>query len=178
MGENSARFNDDLQCPVEQVSWKDCLGFIEAINAHLTGGPLLRLPTEAEWEYACRAGSNGPFSWGDTLTTAQVNYDGNHSYPGGKKGEYRARTLPVLSFEPNAWGLYQMHGNVREWCSDWLGDYPAEQVLDPAGPAKGRIRVLRGGSWVYDGRYLRSAFRFAFTPGSRFNFIGLRLAGG
>lgn len=178
MGENPARFNGEPQCPVEQVSWEGCQRFVTAINAHLTSGPQLRLPTEAEWEYACRAGSQGPFSWGDTLTTAQANYDGNHPYPGGEKGEYRERTVPVLSFEPNAWGLYQMHGNVWEWCSDWLGNYPAEPVIDPAGPGEGHRRVLRGGGWVSGGRSLRSAFRFASPPDYRGDFIGLRLAGG
>ena len=112
MGENSARFVDDAQNPVEKVSWHDCRDFIDAINEQLGNGPRLRLPTEAEWEYACRAGSKGPFSWGDTLTTAQANYDGGYPYADGEKGEYRERTLPVIAFAPNAWGLYQMHGNV------------------------------------------------------------------
>jgi len=176
-GENLAHFDDDPQCPVEQVAWEDCQGLMAAINTHLGSGPRLRLPTEAEWEYACRAGSKGPFSRGDSLTTAQANYDGNYPYR-GEKGEYRERTVPVLSFEPNAWGLFQMHGNVWEWCSDWLGDYPAQPVIDPLGPAEGRKRVLRGGGWLNDGRRLRSAFRVAGAPGYRGRGVGVRLAGG
>jgi len=178
MGQNPAHFDDDPQCPVEQVSWQDCQNFIAAINGHLVGGPLLRLPTEAEWEYACRAGATGPFSWGDTLTTAQANYDGNSPYADGEKGEYRERTLPVLSFEANAWGLYQMHGNVWEWCNDWPGDYPAEPLVDPARPGEGHSRVLRGGSWFNYGCDLRSASRFAYSPGDRNDNAGVRLAGG
>ena len=177
MQQNPAHFDDDRQCPMEEVSWQDCQNFIEAINGHLVGEPLLRLPTEAEWEYACRAGATGPFSWGDTLTTAQANYDGNSPYADGEKGKYRWRAVPVLSFEANAWGLYQMHGNVWEWCNDWSGDYPAEPLVDPAGPGEGHARVLRGGS-CDRGRYLRSAYRFADSPDLRYYNVGVRLAGG
>lgn len=178
MGENPALFNDDSQCPVEEVSWDDCQDFIETVNAHLDRGPYLRLPTEAEWENACRAGSKGPFSWSDTLTIAKANYDGNYPCFGGEKGGYRERTLPVFSFEPNSWGLYQMHGNVWEWCCDWLGDYPTEPVIDPTGPEEGRLRVLRGGSWFRTGMALRSAHRDAGTPDLGDYGFSLRLAGG
>ncbi|MES9901997.1 MAG: formylglycine-generating enzyme family protein [Sedimenticola sp.] len=178
-GVNPAHFMEDPRCPVEQVSWDDCQDFIQTANEHLGGvGPHLRLPSEAEWEHACRAGTKGPFSWGDSLTTEQANYNGNFPYAGGEKGEYRQRTLPALSFEPNPWGLYQMHGNVWEWCADWKGIYPTEPVIDPAGPIEGHSRVLRGGSWYGRGRNLRSAIRDADTPDSRIRSFGLRLAGG
>ncbi len=179
MGDNPAHFAEDPRCPVEQVSWDDCQDFIQAANEHRGEcWTRLRLPSEAEWEHACRAGTKGPFSWGDSLTTEQANYDGNFPYAGGVKGEYRQRTLPALSFEPNPRGLYQMHGNVWEWCADWMGEYPTEPVIDPAGPPEGHERVLRGGCWDSGGRYLRSASRFAYSPVNRSRFIGLRLAGG
>jgi formylglycine-generating enzyme required for sulfatase activity len=177
-GENPAYFKDSAQNPVEQISWDDCQAFLRQANAQLGGELELRLPSEAEWEYACRAGSQGPFSWGEGLTTDQANYDGNSPYNEGPEGAYRERTLEVLSFEPNAWGLYQMHGNVYEWCNDWLGSYPEGAVTDPRGPEKGHERVLRGGSWFDLGRSLRSAFRYASAPDERFHFIGVRLAGG
>ncbi len=177
-GENPADFKDDPQNPVEQVSWDDCRGFIDAANGLLEEGPGLRLPSEAEWEYACRAGSTGPFWWGDTLDTGQANYWGEHPYNNGPKDAVRNHTVPVLSFDPNPWGLYQVHGNVWEWCADWFEKYPPGPVTDPAGPRQGRGRVLRGGGWIYDGRYLRCANRFALQPDGRVGFIGLRLAGG
>ncbi|MCB1874475.1 MAG: formylglycine-generating enzyme family protein [Chromatiales bacterium] len=178
MGENPARFNEDPQNPVERVSWNECQRFLEQANKQLQEGPGLRLPTEAQWEYACRAGSKGPFSWGDTLSTEQANYNGGYPYNNGPKGEYRNRTVPVLSFEPNPWGLYQMHGNVWEWCADWRDAYPPEPAVDPTGPAEGHQRVLRGGGWIVSGRLLRSAFRFGVEPDLRDDLTGLRLAGG
>ncbi|GAB6042050.1 SUMF1/EgtB/PvdO family nonheme iron enzyme [Endothiovibrio diazotrophicus] len=176
-GENPAHFTDSADHPVEQVSWEDCHHFLERANESIEGFRL-RLPSEAEWEYACRAGSDGPFSWGNTLATDQANYHGDYPYNHGPKGEQRRRTLPVERFAPNRWGLYQMHGNVLEWCQDWLGDYPEGEINDPAGPARGRNRVLRGGSWAALGRSLRSAQRSGSPPGGRGDSIGFRLAGG
>ncbi|EGV30881.1 Sulphatase-modifying factor protein [Thiorhodococcus drewsii AZ1] len=167
IGDNPARFREDPEHPVEQVSWDRCQDFLARVNRLRDDSLVLRLPTEAEWEYACRAGTRTAFSFGDALDTEQANYDGNYE-----------RTLPVQSFAPNPWGLYQMHGNVWEWCADWFGDYPAGPVLDPNGPADGASRVLRGGSWSVGGRLLRSAYRRRSAPDSRFDFIGLRLAGG
>jgi formylglycine-generating enzyme required for sulfatase activity len=176
-GKNPSAFQDDPRNPVEQVSWEDAQGFIDELNARVPGLEA-RLPTEAEWEYACRAGTTTPFSFGENVTPEQVNYDGNAPYAGGKKGLSRGRTVPVVSLPPNAWGLYEMHGNVWEWCADWYGGYPSEPQVDPRGPAEGANRVLRGGSWFILGRLCRSAYRRGGGPAGRLNDFGFRLARG
>jgi len=172
MGSNPSGFNGNSRLPVEQVSWNDIQGFIGKLR-----GPGYRLPTEAEWEYACRAGTTTPFNTGNCLSTSQANYNGNYPYSGCSKGEYRQKTTPVGSFAANAWGLHDMHGNVWEWCSDWYGEnyYASSPGVDPRGPSSGTARVLRGGSWDYYARYCRSAFRIRGTPDSRFSLIGFRL---
>ena len=175
MGDNPSRFTDDANNPVEQVSWNTVKSFIEKLN-QLIPHVDARLPTEAEWEYACRAGTTTPFSFGDNITPEQVNYDGNYPYTGGKKGLYREKTVPVKSLPPNAWGLYEMHGNVYEWCEDWFGDYAAGLQTDPLGPDTGAYRVLRGGSWIDYGRGVRSAYRYRYEPDRRSRSIGFRLA--
>lgn len=136
-----------------------------------------RLPTEAEWEYACRAGSSTAFCFGSTLSSEQANCDGNHPYGSGRKGVYRQRTLPVGSFRPNPWGLYDMHGNVNEWCADWYAPdhYWANDVVDPTGPAEGVLRVLRGGSWANAAGLCRSASRDGERPERRAPTDGLRV---
>ena len=163
--------------PVENVSWDDCRDFLARANASDVGLGL-RLPTEAEWEYACRARKTTPFWFGETISPDQVNYDGNYPYAGGPKGLYREKTVPVGSLPPNDWGLYEMHGNVWEWCRDWYGPYPSGRVVDPAGPSEGSGRVLRGGSWFFLARHCRSASRYWSRPGARFDSFGLRLARG
>ena len=174
MGDDPSYFKG-AQRPVEQVSYNDVLGFCQRLNERFVDG-LFRLPTEAEWEYACRAGTTTPFSFGETITVEQANFDGNYPYRSGDaKGEYRAETVEVKALDCNAWGLYQMHGNVWEWCQDWQGDYPKEDVVDPVGPDTGSCRVLRGGSWFYDARYVRSAFRYWHAPGDRNSYLGFRL---
>ena len=177
MGEknNPSHFKGDLNLPVETVSWDDAQQFIDRLNH---GYPDLSacLPTEAQWEYACRAGTTTPFSFGEQITPDQVNYDGNYPYADGKKGQYRQKTVPVKSLPPNPWGLYEMHGNVLEWCADWYGAYPEHAVIDPAGPENGLGRVLRGGSWSYYGRLVRSANRYGYEPDYRSGHIGFRLA--
>jgi formylglycine-generating enzyme required for sulfatase activity len=133
------------------------------------------LPTEAEWEYACRAGTTTPFHTGDTITTDQSNYDGQQSYGKGKKGVMRDETTTVASFPPNAWGLHDMHGNVWEWCADWYGEYPAGPVTDPTGPADGTTRVVRGGCWVTAPAICRSANRGDTEPVSWNFHFGMRV---
>jgi len=177
MGKNPSRFQEDAENSVEQVSWLDAQAFLDRLH-NMAPGLELRLPTEAEWEYACRAGSPGPFWWGGGLSPEQANYNGKYPYAHGKKGLFRQKTLPVQSFIPNPWGLYQMHGNVWEWCADWFGDYPVGPVLDPQGPPTGVHRVLRGGSWPYDGRFCRSACRYSNDPSILWYGIGFRLARG
>lgn len=149
MGNNPADFKDNTNNPVEQVNWNDVQAFIQKLNG-MVSGLAARLPTEAEWEYACRAGTTTAYSCGDSMTAQQANF--------GKSG----KTLPVKSFAPNAWGLYQMHGNVCEWCEDGYGDYPTQAVTDPQGAASSSYRVLRGGSWSSRAQILRSARLAAF----------------
>ena len=177
MGSNPSRFQDDPRNPVEQVSWNDVQEFLEKLDRRVPGLDA-RLPSEAEWEYACRAGTTTAFSFGANITPEQVNYNGNHPYAGGKKGLYREKTVPVASLPANAWGLYEMHGNVWEWCADWYGDYPSTPQTDPHGAVTGDRRVLRGGSWFNDGRLVRSADRYCYVPGERNDDVGFRLAPG
>lgn len=182
MGENPSRFKDDPQNPVENVSWNDITQkFLPRLNK-LVPGLNLTLPTEAQWEYACRAGTTTVFSFGDQITPEQVNYDGNYPYADGKKGEYRNKTVPVKELPANQWGLYQMHGNVWEWCLDELAAYPEGTVIDPVvhqdKKEEGRQRVLRGGGWFLNGRNCRSAYRSASEPDERDDAIGFRLGRG
>ena len=173
MGSNPSNFKgDDL--PVEQVSWNYCQEFIKKLNSQ-EGGNKYRLPTEAEWEYACRAGTTTPFFTGECISTDQANYRGNFPMPGCSKGMYRRKTLKVASFSPNAWGLYDMHGNVWEWCEDWYGDYPSGHVTDPEGPSSGSSPVLRGGSWSDKASRLRSALRYGVDPDFRNHLLGFRV---
>jgi len=176
MGDNPSRFKGSDR-PVEGVSWDDAQRFIARLNGE-RDDLLLRLPSEAEWEYACRAGSTSPFWFGDTIGTAQANYDGNYPYAGGAKGENRGQTVEVTALPANDWGLYQMHGNVWEWCQDWYEDYPKGPVRDPRGPDTGASRVQRGGSWFSSARRPRSAYRVHGHPGIRFDGTGFRLARG
>ncbi|SFL01666.1 Formylglycine-generating enzyme, required for sulfatase activity, contains SUMF1/FGE domain [Nitrosomonas aestuarii] len=173
--ENLAHFTEDMNNPVESVSWRDVRQFIDQLN-HDYPDLYARLPTEAQWEYACRAGTTTPFSFGEQITPEQVNYDGNHPYADGKKGQYRRKTVPVKSLPPNPWGLYEMHGNVWEWCADWYGAYPDHAVTDPAEHENGDGRVLRGGSWHGIARNVRSAVRNGNVPDYRSDHIGFRLA--
>ena len=132
MGNNPSGFKDcGDDCPVEQVSWNDAQEFIKKLN-QMEGTNKYRLPTEAEWEYAARAGTTTPFYTGNCLSTDQANYNGNYPLTGCPKGQFREKTMRVGSFEPNAWGLYDMYGNVWEWCQDWFDDYTWREP--PVGP--------------------------------------------
>ena len=179
MRSNLSGFKDDSRNPVENVSWIDVTGmFLLKLNERVPGLNL-ELPTEAQWEYACRAGTTTPFSFGMQINTDQVNYDGNHPYNDGQKERYREKTVPVKALPANGWGLYQMHGNVWEWCADAFGDYPPGEAKDPVvHQGQTARRVLRGGSWFSYGGYCRSADRNAREPGLRDYFIGFRLARG
>ena len=161
--DNTSYFKYGGDYPVESISWEDTQIFIKKLN-ELTD-KTFRLPTEAEWEYACRAGSKTPFNVGYSLENHANCCDTYHD----------ERTSVVKSFSLNDWGLYDMHGNVWEWCSDWYGDYPMTAVTDPTGPATGSHRVLRGGSWGNCIDYCRSACRFSLLPDFRYRFYGFRL---
>ncbi|MBP8132002.1 MAG: SUMF1/EgtB/PvdO family nonheme iron enzyme, partial [Candidatus Hydrogenedentes bacterium] len=174
MGTNPSLFKGDPRLPAEQVSWGDCQKFLAKLNGRVSGGGF-RLPTEAQWEYACRAGTSTPFHFGETISTDQANYNGNYTYGNGRKGVWRQKTTVVGSFPSNAWGLHDMHGNIWEWCADWFGDYASGSVTDPAGAASGRDRVLRGGSWNSGPTCCRSASRDHYTPGARLNYGGFRV---
>jgi len=175
MGSNPSYHNDcGDDCPVETVSWNDCQLFINELNQR-EGTTKYRLPTEAEWEFACRAGTTTPFNTGNCLSTNEANYWGDIPYTGCPSGAYPFKTVPVKSFSPNAWGLYDMHGNVLEWCSDWYGDYPSSAVADPEGPSSDTFRVLRGGCWYYKAGLCRSAHRTGGMPDDRGNVSGFRI---
>jgi formylglycine-generating enzyme required for sulfatase activity len=190
MGTNPSNFKGD-NLPVEMISWYEAVEYCnkrsikeglpvayrgsgDVITCDFTAGGY-RLPTETEWEYACRAGTTTPFNTGNNITTEQANYDGNYPYNGHAKGTYRERAMRVGSFAPNSWGLYDMHGNVWEWCWDWFGDYRTAAWIDPMGASSGSYRVLRGGSWLIDGQRLRSACRSNNTPSNRYSDLGFRL---
>jgi formylglycine-generating enzyme required for sulfatase activity len=198
MGRNRSKFKGD-NLPVENVSWYEAIEYCNKRSvkegltpAYTVNGDSVtwnrkangyRLPTEAEWEYACRAGTTTRFSTGYTITTNQANYKGN------TKGAYRKKTWDVGSGAANVWGLYDMHGNVWEWCWDWYRSYGSGIFIngeewyrndsgtqtDPVGPASGVHRVPRGGSWIDDARDLRSANRFSIGPSHRYDNVGFRL---
>ncbi len=172
MGSNPSKFRgDDL--PVETVSWDDCQDFVARVNAALGCGA--RLPTEAEWEYACRAGTTTAYSWGNALNGDMANCNGTHPCGTAGKGTYLAETTSVGKYGANPWGLCDMHGNVWEWCADWFDEYPTGSMADPKGPASGDKRVLRGGGWDNYAQYCRSAYRDCDVPSCRYGGYGFRL---
>ncbi|MBX9677539.1 MAG: SUMF1/EgtB/PvdO family nonheme iron enzyme [Gemmataceae bacterium] len=173
MGDNPSFFKGEKHLPVDDRSWDDCQEFIKKMRDK--DKKAYRLPTEAEWEYACRAGTTTPFHFGETISTGQANYQGEFVYGRGMKGVFRNKTTPVGSFPANAWGLHDMHGNVWQWCQDWRGEYPRKNVTDPKGPENGEQRVLRGGSWMDIPGDCRSASRMWLRPGHRNTSSGLRV---
>ena len=172
MGENPSFFTGET-LPVDTVTWKQALEFCRKLSEKEEVP--YRLPTEAQWEYACRAGTATPFHTGNTISTDQANYDGNHTYDDGKKGIFRETTTKAGSFAPNAWGLYDMHGNVWEWCADWYGEYSGADVSDPTGPAQGEFRIIRGGTWINFPAVCRSANRGKTVPISWNFHFGFRV---
>lgn len=201
MGENPSSFQgDDL--PVENVSWYDAVAFCNALSrneylepAYTIDGSEVkwnrdadgyRLPTEAEWEYACRAGTTTPFSTGDNISVEEANYFGTYPYTiedhywsqdemETSPGVYREQTVEVDRFRSNPWGLYNIHGNVSEWCYDVYGEYPADAADNPSGPDSGSLRICRGGGWNDFGKHLRSAFRSAIPADDIFGSRGFRV---
>jgi formylglycine-generating enzyme required for sulfatase activity len=175
MGENPSHFKTGDRYPVESVSWDDCQTYIRQLNARSKHE--FRLPTEAEWEYACRAGTTTPFYFGKTITTDQANYDGNNPYANSKRSIHRGKTTLVDHFKPNAFGLHDMHGNVWEWCEDVYDEnaYTKHAKRNPIIQEGGSDRVLRGGGWSNSARNLRSASRFGDYSGFRFFNSGFRL---
>jgi len=172
MGTNPSQCKQaGLNAPVEHVTWDDCQLFCAKL------GKEFRMPTEAEWEYACRAGTTTAFHYGDKLDSLLANYNGNNSLL-GEVGLYRGTTLPVGQFKPNAWGLYDMHGNVMEWCSDWFDDFTPRPVTDPTGPADpgmAKSHVSRGGGYAILSESCRSASRFLIPPKIQHQFgLGFR----
>jgi len=180
MRTNPSRFKGD-KLPVENISWYDAIEYCNRLSQREGLTPVYtidntektvtwdrnangyRLPTEAEWEYACRAGTTTPFNTGNQITSSQARFRGSN-------------TATVGSFKPNAWGLYDMHGNVSEWCWDWFGNYSSGLQTDPVGASSGAKRVQRGGSWDNaSGEYLRSAFRSSSAPDFCSQYDGFRI---
>jgi uncharacterized protein (TIGR02996 family) len=168
-GNRFTKGQDTDSFPVENVSWEDATTFCRLLSARAEEAGLgrsYRLPTEAEWEHSCRGGLRfGAFHFGERLKKAQAKFEAGAATHAG----------PVGSYPPNAWGLYDMHGGVWEWCHDWYGPYPAGPVADPRGPLSGDSRVTRGGSWQNAAQYCRSASRNKNGPNSHFHFLGFRV---
>ena len=176
MGKNPSHFKGDPSLPVEKVSYLDALAYCSTVTKRERDSGRLplsyeyRLPSEAEWEYACRAGTTNFFSFGETVTEAEAHqYAWTTENSGGS-------THAVGQKRPNPWGLHDIHGNVWEWTLDWFGDYPAADVTDPAGPAEGKVKVFRGGGWNNEIQFARSANRFGMAPSNGIHFVGFRIA--
>ena len=171
MGNNPSNFKG-ADNPAEKVSWNAAVDFCKKLTemekkaGRVPQGMSYQLPTEAQWEYACRAGTTTKYSWGDDIDPKLANY-----LDSGLK-----KTGAVGSYRPNPWGIHDMHGNVIEWCADWYGKYPSGSVTDPIGPASGSFRVMRGGSWNATVTPLRSAKRQHITPSLRSHSLGFRVS--
>lgn len=174
MGRNPSRFTGDSNLPVEKVTFLDASNYCAAVTlrertaGHLPEGYSYRLPYEAEWEYACRAGGPGKFGFGDNGALA-----GGFAWTGENS---EARTHPVGRKMPNAWGLYDMHGNVWEWCADWFAPYPAAPQIDPTGPSPTKYKLFKGGGWNQEVEYARAVNRFMMSPSNGIHFVGFRMA--
>jgi formylglycine-generating enzyme required for sulfatase activity len=176
-----------MNWPVESVSWNDATNYCRKLTqqeraaGRIFADWIYRLPTEAEWEYACRAGTTNAFYYGTNLTSGLANFDGQYEYYAGAattnnpNGIFVNRTTTVGSYQPNARGLYDMAGNVWEWCQDWFGSFTTNSVMDPLGPGTGSARVFRGGTLNSQGSDCRSARRNSYDPSGAFNTIGFRI---
>jgi len=194
MGKNASFFQPNKggspDHPAEQVRWREALVFCRKLSAlpeEKKAGRTYRLPSEAEWEYACRAGTTTPFNVGDALSSRQANFNGNFPYGSAAKGPYLRKTAKVGSYAANAWGLYDMHGNVLQWCNDFYDPnyYKKSPKKDPKGPDKGVVPtgyrndcyvVVRGGCWLDEGRGCRSGRRFRLQPSEPYRWTGFRVA--
>jgi formylglycine-generating enzyme required for sulfatase activity len=185
MGQNPARFSAENgggpDHAVENVTWEQASAFCQRLSElpeEKQAGRVYRLPTEAEWEYACRAGTITPFSTGPSLSAAQANFDGHFPYGDGPPGRALQRTSRVSQFPPNHFGLHDVHGNVWEWCADWLDAayYEWSPRRDPPGPSEGRYRVLRGGSWKNHAVTCRAGYRNGLNPRLKDSATGFRVA--
>jgi formylglycine-generating enzyme required for sulfatase activity len=181
MGQNPSHFGGNPDHPVEKVRWNKAVEFcqrLSALEAERQAGRVYRLPTEAEWEYACRAGTTTPFHFGASASSTQANFDGNYPCGGAPAGPFLQQTAKVGSYPANAWGLYDLHGNVWEWCNDWFAEeyYRKSDKIDPQGPSTGTMRVLRGGPWSDQGVWCRAACRGVNGPGGHKNTYGFRVA--
>jgi formylglycine-generating enzyme required for sulfatase activity len=166
MGDNPSHFRGDSSLPVESISWEDAEFFLAHLNSLTSGG--YRFPTEAEWEYAARGGSlSRKYKYSGSNIADEVAWTGYNS---------DGRPHPVGKLKPNELGLYDMGGNIAEWCMDWYGDYASKPLINPRGPSSGELRVLRGGSWAYLPARARVSSRFYNSPDSRIHYYGFRLA--
>ncbi len=190
-GVNPSYNNTCGTCPVERISWSDAVRFCNAASQRaglapaydLSNGSLqlnmdapgYRLPTEAEWEYACRAGTNTIFPYGNCLSSSQANFNAYLPQPGCSSGLFRGQSIPVGSFSANGWGLYDMIGNINEYCWDWYADYSAEDQIDPMGSIDSGLQVLRGGGFSIFGPRCQSGSRHPMQPEMALDFMGLRM---
>ncbi len=174
MGRNPSRFEEcGPDCPVENISWHEAVDFLSRMGE--ASGERFRLPTEAEWEMACRAGTSAPFSTGVELSTDDANYDGDPPLEGWPAGIDRERTTLVGTFAANAWGFHDLHGNVWEWTADWHCPYPPGPVTDPVGECESGLRVIRGGSWHFGPDSARCALRYTHRPEDIGPSLGFRV---
>jgi formylglycine-generating enzyme required for sulfatase activity len=175
MGTDPSHFKGPNR-PVEQVSWGECQDFCAKLTTQLSNQVTVELPTEAQWEWACRAGTTTHFHFGDVPGTDRFNYNGSYTWNGSKKGVHRKQTTDMGSFPPNPWGLFDLHGNVWEWCADAYAPYTSDEQIDPLGKSEdsgNSSRVLRGGSW-YDNP-LRCLARYRDAPARRSGDVGFRV---
>lgn len=174
VGDDPSRFRDRGDLPVESVNWFEIEEFLARLET-LAPGNRFRLPTEAEWERACRAGSATAFAWGDVLEPERANFDGADPSPLAPQGPVRGRTTPVASFPPNAWGLFDFHGNVWEWCADQPCPYLDGDEVDPVRACGSDLKVIRGGSWHFGADSARCALRYTHRPVDRGPSLGFRV---